>query len=225
MELAYCVIFFFFLMIRRPPRSTLSSSSAASDVYKRQDWERYGTTKHTDGLVVLGRQLQMDSLVRESVDTKIQRLCPDNVVDELRSAERLRLVEVAQAGLHYAGANFEEVRKHSLAQLRQHELVALLKADDLMIQEESIALAAALKWASDAGAGVSEVEQVCEHIRFGLLPFAELQRFEESEWAHRSERLRVMVHQAYKYRAAPTDSRAGLSNPQCTHRDRTYSFV
>ena len=28
-------------MIRRPPRSTLDRSSAASDVYKRQEWERY----------------------------------------------------------------------------------------------------------------------------------------------------------------------------------------
>eukprot|EP00656_Telonema_subtile_P048609 TRINITY_DN5836_c0_g1_i2.p2 TRINITY_DN5836_c0_g1~~TRINITY_DN5836_c0_g1_i2.p2 ORF type:complete len:137 (-),score=13.17 TRINITY_DN5836_c0_g1_i2:376-786(-) len=29
-------------MLRRPPRSTLSSSSAASDVYKRQEWNRAG---------------------------------------------------------------------------------------------------------------------------------------------------------------------------------------
>src|SRR5450756_63282 len=28
-------------MIRRPPRSTQSRSSAASDVYKRQEWERF----------------------------------------------------------------------------------------------------------------------------------------------------------------------------------------
>ena len=32
---------FFFLMIRPPPRSTQSRSSAASDVYKRQDFNRY----------------------------------------------------------------------------------------------------------------------------------------------------------------------------------------
>ena len=34
---------FFFLMIRRPPRSTQSRSSAASDVYKRQEQEKYLT--------------------------------------------------------------------------------------------------------------------------------------------------------------------------------------
>ena len=33
-------VVFFFLMIRRPPRSTLDRSSAASDVYKRQEFER-----------------------------------------------------------------------------------------------------------------------------------------------------------------------------------------
>ena len=33
-------ILFFFLMIRRPPRSTLDRSSAASDVYKRQDFDK-----------------------------------------------------------------------------------------------------------------------------------------------------------------------------------------
>ncbi len=32
---------FFFLMIRRPPRSTQSRSSAASDVYKRQEFDKF----------------------------------------------------------------------------------------------------------------------------------------------------------------------------------------
>ena len=36
----FCFFFFFFLMIRRPPRSTLDRSSAASDVYKRQVFDR-----------------------------------------------------------------------------------------------------------------------------------------------------------------------------------------
>ena len=39
-------------MIRRPPRSTLDRSSAASDVYKRQEFERMGDGHRTFAVLV-----------------------------------------------------------------------------------------------------------------------------------------------------------------------------
>src|SRR5678816_4327159 len=53
-KLFYVYFFFFFLMIRRPPRSTLDRSSAASDVYKRQAYDRINKEALWQVLVIYG---------------------------------------------------------------------------------------------------------------------------------------------------------------------------
>ena len=66
-----CMFFFFFLMIRRPPRSTLDRSSAASDVYKRQDYDKKAaaiSSAATEGRI---------TILNAALDDAVGRLLPD----------------------------------------------------------------------------------------------------------------------------------------------------
>eukprot|EP00656_Telonema_subtile_P015715 TRINITY_DN18264_c0_g1_i5.p1 TRINITY_DN18264_c0_g1~~TRINITY_DN18264_c0_g1_i5.p1 ORF type:complete len:128 (-),score=22.80 TRINITY_DN18264_c0_g1_i5:45-428(-) len=127
--------------------------------------------------------------------------------------------------MRFIAENFEQVCDYPLTELKKSELRSILKEDSLGVHEEAVALSGALKWIEETSASKHSTEAVLAHVRLGLLPYQTLREFEESEWVQRSVVLRSMVHAAYKYRAAPSDMRAGISNPQCTHRERTYSFV
>eukprot|EP00825_Cyclidium_porcatum_P041983 TRINITY_DN5629_c0_g1_i3.p2 TRINITY_DN5629_c0_g1~~TRINITY_DN5629_c0_g1_i3.p2 ORF type:complete len:269 (+),score=25.42 TRINITY_DN5629_c0_g1_i3:49-855(+) len=70
------LIFFFFLMIRRPPRSTHCISSAASDVYKRQVYNKMST-----GLS------KLSNLTRERTESEHR-----NMPNPTRITEQLTLV-------------------------------------------------------------------------------------------------------------------------------------
>ena len=71
-------------MIRRPPRSTLMRSSAASDVYKRQTWDRLRAQNDRSKLIMLGTPN------RGSAATVLSLIGADPIIRLLKRLDRGR---------------------------------------------------------------------------------------------------------------------------------------